>query len=269
MATRPASKLIDLAGMLDEADLEIIGKAEREQLLIGWNQTRSDYPSEQTIHELFERQMEQTPDRTAVAFEEEQLSYAELNGRANRLANYLRRLGVGPDTRVGILMERSVEMVVGVLGVLKAGGAYAPLDPAYPEERLAFMIEDAKVRVMLTQERLLVVLPECQCQAVCLDSGWDEIAKQSDENPVNVAQPDNLAYVIYTSGSTGRPKGVAVTHRNVARLVKETNYARFDPDEVFLQLAPITFDASTFELWGCLLNGARLAVFPAAAPSLE
>src|SRR5262249_8179531 len=155
--------------------------------------------------------------------------YSELNERANRLAHYLRGLGVRPDTRVGVLMERSVDMVVGVLGVLKAGGAYAPLDPAYPEERLAFMMEDAEARVGLTQERLLGVLPGYQRRGVCLDNEWEEIATQSDENPVNVAWPDNLAYVIYTSGSTGRPKGVAVTHRNVARLVKETNYARFDP----------------------------------------
>jgi amino acid adenylation domain-containing protein len=250
------------------SELELLAEAEREQLLVEWNRTRSDYPREQSIHELFERQVGLAPEQTAVVFEEEQLSYEELNWRANRIANYLRRLGVRPDTRVGVLMERSVEMVVGMLGVLKAGGAYAPLDPAYPEERLAFMIEEAKVQVMLTQERLLRVLPECQCQAVCLDKEWEEIAKQSDENPVNVAGPDNLAYVIYTSGSTGRPKGVAVTHRNVARLVKETNYARFDPDEVFLQMAPITFDASTFELWGCLLNGARLVVFPPHKPSL-
>jgi amino acid adenylation domain-containing protein len=268
MTTRPASKLIDLAGRLEEVDLEVIGKAEREQLLAEWNRTQSDYPREQSIYELFERQVELTPDRTAVAFGDEQLSYAELNGRANQLAHYLRGLGVRPDTRVGVLMERSVEMVVGVLGVLKAGGAYAPLDPAYPEERLAFMIEDAKVQVMLAQERLLGALPKYQCQAVCLDSGWDEMAEQSAENPVNVARPDNLAYVIYTSGSTGRPKGVAVTHRNVVRLVKGADYARFDPDEVFLQLAPITFDASTFELWGCLLNGARLVIFPPLKPSL-
>jgi len=160
-------------------------------------------------------------------------------------------------------------MFVGLLGILKAGGAYLPLDPAYPRERLALMLKDAGAPVLLTQETLRERLPDLQVKVIALDTDWRAIAKESEANPDNKSTDDNLAYVIYTSGSTGIPKGISVVHRGIVRLVKETNYARFGPEEVFLQFAPISFDASTFEVWGSLLNGARLAVILPVLPSLE
>jgi len=251
------------------SDLPRLTEAEREQLLVEWNQTRTDYPKDAGIHQLFEAQVEQTPEAVAVVFEGQQLTYRELNRRANQLAHYLRKQGVGPEALVGICLERSIETVVALLGILKAGGAYVPLDPAYPKERLSFMLEDTQVPVLLTQQRLIGKLPEHRAQVICLDTGWQAIAQESEENPISGTTAENLAYVIYTSGSTGRPKGVAVPHRGVVRLVKNTNYVNLSSDEVFLQFAPISFDASTFEVWGCLLNGARLVVFPAHTPSLD
>ncbi len=202
-------------------------------------------------------------------FEDQQLTYGELNGRANHLAHYLRSLGVGPEVLVGICVERSLEMVVGLLAILKAGGAYVPLDPAYPIERLALMMEETQVKVLLTQPSLMEKLPSNPAQLVCLDTDSEAIKLESKTNLSNSVTAENLAYVMYTSGSTGRPKGVSVIHRGVVRLVKETNYANFTAEEVFLQLAPISFDASTFEIWCSLLNGARLIIFPEQTPSPE
>ena len=168
------------------------------------------------VHELFEMQVELTPDALAVLFEERHLNYRELNRRSNQLAHYLRKLGVGPEVLVGFCVERSLEMVVGILGILKAGGAYVPLDPAYPMERLAFMLEDAQVTVLLTQQRLLERLaahPLPQGRVVCLDADWESITQESEQNLQSGAVSENLAYVIYTSGSTGRPKGAMIRHR--------------------------------------------------------
>ncbi|HEV2859768.1 MAG TPA: amino acid adenylation domain-containing protein, partial [Pyrinomonadaceae bacterium] len=242
------------------ADLPLLTESESRRLLSELNETATDYPRGACIHELFERRAGETPDAVALIFGGERLTYAELNGRANRLAHHLINMGVGPEMCVGVMLDRSVEMVVALLGVLKAGGAYVPLDPAYPDERLAFMVEDAMLLVMLTQERHLD--SAFAQQVICLDSDWDSIAAESAENPPRRADADSLAYVVYTSGSTGRPKGVCVPHRGVVRLVCRTNYADIAPDDVFLQLAPVTFDASAFEIWGALLNGARLAVMP-------
>jgi amino acid adenylation domain-containing protein len=249
--------------------LELLDEAERDQLLVRWNQTRTDYPRQLCIHQLFEAQAASTPDAIAVLFEDSQLTYAELNRRANQLAHYLRGTGVSREVSVGLCLERSAEMAVALLGILKAGGAYVPLDPQYPLERLAVMIDDAAITVLLTQENLLDALPARPLHVVCIDSDWKAIAGQSEQSPQCHASADNLAYIIYTSGSTGQPKGIGVTHRNVVRLVKETNYATFDVDEVFLQLAPISFDAATFEIWGALLNGGRLAVAPPHSLTLE
>ena len=177
----------------------------------------------QTIHERFERQAAATPDAIAVSFNDERLTYRELNARANRLAHHLRSLGVGPETCVGILVERSHEMVVTILGVLKAGGCYLPLDPAYPMERLSFMLEDARASLLLTSEASSAMMFERHVPVVCLDRDLEEIAAQSTENLPPVASAENLAYVIYTSGSTGQPKGVAVSHANVARLFDTTH----------------------------------------------
>jgi len=252
------------------SELRLITDAERGQLLEGWNQTETAYPGDACIHELFEEQVERTPDAVALVYADEQITYRELNERANRLAHYLSRLGVGPEALVGVCVERSVEMVVGLLGILKAGGAYLPLDPQYPKERLSFMLRDAGVQVLLTQQRLLEQLPtDSSAQVICLDTDWQSIKGEPDTNPTINVSAENLAYVIYTSGSTGIPKGVGALHQGVVRLVKETNYAELNEAEVFLQLAPLSFDASTFEVWGSLLNGARLVIPPPSALSLE
>jgi aspartate racemase len=265
--------------------LKLLPDPERRQLLAEWNNTRTNYPRGKTIPQLFEEQVEQRPEAAAVVFEGRQLTYRELNERANRLAHYLQRLGVGPEVLVAVCLERSLEMIVALLGILKAGGAYVSLDPTYPKERLAFMLEDTRAPVLLTQEKLRPLLPDLSSRTyqhsalnsqpstlnlVCLEKGWEGIARESLAAPVGPgsAGAENLAYVSYTSGSTGRPKGVCVTHQGVVRLVRETNYARFGPDEVWLQLAPISFDASTLEIWGALLNGGRLIVAAPTTPSL-
>jgi amino acid adenylation domain-containing protein len=239
--------------------LPLLIETERHRLLVEWNDTTTKYPRDRCVHELFEEQVQRTPDAVAV-IGDERLTYRELNRRANRLAHHLRKLGVGPEVLVGICVERSVEMVVGLLGILKAGGAYVPLNPAYPKERLSFMIEETQAPVLLTQRRLAKGLPEHGARVVCLDADWPVIARESEENLDSGAKADNLAYVTYTSGSTGVPKGVMVEHRPVVRLTKNTNYLQFRPDDVFLQLAPLTFDASTLEIWGPLLNGGRLTL---------
>jgi amino acid adenylation domain-containing protein len=251
------------------SELTLLTEEERRRVLEEWNATDSEFPRGRCIHQLFEEQAARAPEAVAVTFGERELTYGELNERANRLGNYLRGLGVGPETPVGLCVERSIELVVGMLGILKAGGTYVPLDPKYPMERLAFMLEDSAVLVLLTQEALLDALPANWIQVVCLDTGWEEIGKSSAENPVNHTTAECLAYLMYTSGSTGRPKGAGITHRAVVRLVRQTRYANFGPDEVFLQLAPISFDASTFEVWGSLLNLGRLVLMPPGAPTLE
>ena len=250
------------------SELPLLAPEERHQLLVGWNATATDYPRAACVHELFAAEAAKTPGAVALVFGGASLTYGQLNARANQLAHHLRALGVGPETPVGLCAERSLELIVGMLGILKAGGAYVPLDPAYPRERLALMLNDACSPVLLTQERLLAALPAHPAKVVCLDADWPAIAAHDAGNPASGTAPGNLAYVMYTSGSTGTPKGVSVTHRNVVRLVKATNYAAFGPDEVFLQLAPASFDAATFEVWGSLCNGARLVVMPPETPSL-
>jgi aspartate racemase len=242
---------------------------ERRRLLAQFNDTQTPYPADSCVHELFERQTEAMPDRVAVVCGDETLTYSELNRRANRLAHYLRRLGAGPETLVALSMRRSLDLIVSTLGILKAGGAYLPLDAHYPAERIAFMLEDANAPILLTEESLLHKLPANNSNIVCIEREAETISRCDSRNPESGAKADNLAYVMYTSGSTGRPKGVMVEHRSIVRLVRNTNYADFTSDQVFLQFAPMTFDASTFEIWGALLNGARLAIMPDSAPSLE
>ena len=249
--------------------LPLLTSVEQQQLLVEWNDTAAVYPKDQCIHQLFEEQVELTPDAVAVVFEKQQLTYLQLNTRANQLAHYLQSLGVKSEVLVGICVERSVEMVVGLLGILKAGGAYVPLDPNYPAERLSYMLNDSGVEVLLTQQELLSSLPSSTAQTVCLDRDWGVIELQSQFNLNTAIGSDNLAYVIYTSGSTGQPKGTCIIHRGVVRLVRGNNYAHLSQTEVFLQLAPISFDASTFEIWGSLLNGGKLVVFPSQRPSLQ
>ncbi|MGH7770385.1 MAG: non-ribosomal peptide synthetase [Candidatus Binatia bacterium] len=244
------------------SDLAILTDGEKRRLLIDWNDTERDYPRNKTVHELFEAQAERTPDAVAAVLGDAQLTYGELNRRSNRLAHYLRKLGVGPDVMVGICIERSLETIVGLLAILKAGGAYVPLDPSYPEERLAFMLEDIQATVLLTEQKLLQHFPACSPRVVCLDRDGEEIARQPHENLEDRTTPDNLAYVIYTSGSTGKPKGVEIPHRAITRLLFGVDYVRLDASQTFLHLAPISFDASTFEIWGALLHGAK-CVLPA------
>ncbi|GAB1543385.1 hypothetical protein NUACC21_60590 [Scytonema sp. NUACC21] len=253
------------------SDLPLLTEAERLTLVEEWNPTGVDYPQNLCIHQLFEAQVERIPDAVAVTFEDQQLTYLELNQRANQLAHYLRSLGVKPDSLVGLCVERSLEMVVGLLAILKAGGAYVPLDPAYPQERLAFMLEDSQALVLLTQQQLLQKLPKHKARVVCLDSNWETNASStafpnalhSLENPTSKVTPDNLAYVIYTSGSTGKPKGVLVNHSNVLRLFEATDsWFHFDERDVCTLFHSYAFDFSVWELWSALLHGGRLVVVP-------
>jgi len=198
------------------AELQLLTRREREQVLVEWNDTARDYPQDLCLHEMFETQVERTPERIAAVHTDEELSYRELNARANKLARYLRKLGVGPETCVGVLMERSLEMLVGLLGILKAGGAYVALDPEYPQERLAFMLADSGARVLLTQQRLVKLVPAHQTRLICVDTDGQAIDAESAENLPCDVSVRNLAYVIYTSGSTGWPKGTAIEHRGAA-----------------------------------------------------
>ncbi len=242
--------------------LPLLTQPEQQQLLVEWNNTQVEYRQDKCIHRLFEEQVERTPNAVAVVYENQQLTYQQLNCRANQLAHYLRSLGVGADVLVGLCVERSLEMVVGLLGILKAGGAYVPLDPEYPTERLSFMLEDAQVPVLLTQQQLVESLPN-EARVVCLDSDWEKIAQKSESNPENTATPSNLAYVIYTSGSTGKPKGVLVNHSNVVRLFAATNsWYHFNSQDVWTLFHSYAFDFSVWEIWGALLYGGRLVVVP-------
>jgi amino acid adenylation domain-containing protein len=250
-------------------ELPLLREVERQQLLVEWNSTQTDYPQDKCIHQLFEQQVARTPDAVAVVFDNQQLTYSELNCRANQLAHHLKSLGVGADVLVGLCVERSPLMIVGMLGILKAGGAYVPLDPEYPQARLSFMLEDAQVRVLLTQHSLLDRLPEHTAQHVCLDTDAHLIEKFTQDNAIAFVQANNLAYVMYTSGSTGQPKGVEVVHRSVNRLLFGVNYVELDATQRFLQLAPISFDASTFEIWGALLHGAKCVLFPGSIPTSQ
>ncbi len=236
---------------------------ERRRVLVEWNDTYMDYPGDVCLHQLFEAQEAKTPNALAVVFEGAQLTYRELNRRANNLAHYLQRLGVGPEVLVGIFMERSLEMIIGIYGTLKAGGAYVPLDPEYPMERVAFMLEDTNVSVLLTQERLVAGLPEHGAKLLCVDADRLDISKESADNPVSGTTADNLAYVIYTSGSTGKPKGVMNCHRGVCnRLLWMQEAYKLSESDSVLQKTPFSFDVSVWEFFWPLLVGARLIVAP-------
>ncbi|HEX5760996.1 MAG TPA: amino acid adenylation domain-containing protein [Thermoanaerobaculia bacterium] len=250
-------------------DLPLLTVEEQVELTVGRNRPGADYPRERCVHELVAEQAARRPDAVALVWDGGAMTYGELTARANQLARRLRRLGIGAETRIGVCLERSPELVVALLGVLAAGGAYLPLDPEYPAERLATMLEDGEVPVLVTVERLLDVLPPHAARTLCLDREQEALAAESAAPLDEVATPESLAYVLYTSGSTGRPKGVAVPHRGIVRLVKQDAFGDLGEDEVFLLLAPIPFDASTFELWGALANGARLVLFPPHTPSLE
>ncbi|NEO38508.1 MAG: amino acid adenylation domain-containing protein [Moorea sp. SIOASIH] len=239
--------------------LSLMTEPELDQILIEWNNTKTDYPTDKCIHQLFEDQVEKTPDAVAVVFEQQKLTYSQLNTKANQLAHYLQTLGVKPEMLVGICVERSVEMVVGLLAILKAEGAYVPLDPAYPQERLEYMFADSQVSVLLTQEQLLAQLPQHQAQVVFLDKDWEKIATETPEKVESEVSPQNLAYVIYTSGSTGKPKGVLVEHKGLCNLATVQIQAfQVNSNSRVLQFASLSFDASISEIVMALGSGASL-----------
>src|SRR5256714_1411678 len=243
--------------------LPLLTPAEREQILVAWNRTAATYPPDRCVHELFEAQVERTPDAVAVACQHEQVTYRELNQRANQVAHHLRALGVGPEVCVGICMERSLEFAAGLLGILKAGGVYVPLDPDYPRERLAVMLEETRVRVLLTQERLAAGLPTHEAQVICLDADEAAIARECTANPVSEVGADNLAYIIFTSGTTAGPRGVLIPHRALA------NHSRalidrygLGPADRVLQFAALNFDVALEEIVPSWLSGATVVFRP-------
>jgi len=267
-------------------DLTMLPEEERRQTLVEWNRwlphapdpaaqpPSFDYP-DRCVHELFEEEVARRPEAIALVHESRTLTYRALNEAADVLANRLRALGIQPESPVAICMERSPEAIIAMLAVLKSGGAYVPIDPAYPADRLRFMLEDLDTPVLLTQRRVLSRLPASAAAVFCVDDAdpftgaAHDVAPQRAKREGGDGGPDRLAYIMYTSGSTGRPKGVEVTHRGIVRLVRNTNWVRFDEDEVVLQVVSLSFDPSALEIWGCLLNGGRLVLHPSRTPSLE
>ncbi|MFS0516453.1 amino acid adenylation domain-containing protein [Nostoc sp. UIC 10607] len=243
------------------SQLPLLTASEQQQLLVEWNSTQVDYPQDKCIHQLFEEQVERSPDAIAVVFEDQQLTYQELNQRANQLAHHLQKLGVGPEVLVGICIERSLEMVIGLLGILKAGGAYVPIDPDYPQQRLTFFLQDCQTKILLTQDKFKQTLPRQEIQLICLDSEWATIAQELSDNPVTGIAAHNLAYVIYTSGSTGVPKGAMNTHVGVCNrlLWMQDTYQLTQADRI-LQKTPFSFDVSVWEFFWPLFTGACLVV---------
>ena len=242
-------------------ELEILTGANRRKLLIEWNNTRTDGSDQPCIHRSFETQAQRYPDTVALILEDHQITYRELNERSNQLAHYLRTAGVGPETRVAICMERSLEMIIGILGVLKAGGAYLPLDPTYPTERLAYILEESQPVALLIQGEAEDNLPPTWAQVIRLDSDWGLIAEQASENPVGELFPENLAYMIYTSGSTGLPKGVLVSHAGISNLALAQNlHFQIGRSSRLLQFASPSFDASVSEIFTSLVSGASLVL---------
>lgn len=243
------------------SDLSLLSESELEKLLVAWNDTAAEFSNDACVHELFEAQVARTPDAVAVEFQGEQLTYRELNARANQLARYLAKQGVGPEVLVGVCVERSPEMLISILAVLKAGGAYVPLDPTYPSERIAFMIEDARLSLLLTQDRLVKDIPACGARLIPVDRDAEIIARESEQNPVIEITPRNLAYVIYTSGSTGNPKGVQLEHRSLVNFVEAAVAAyEIKPSDRVLQFASLSFDLSAEEIYPALICGATVVL---------
>ena len=252
------------------SDFPLLTEAEEQQLLFTWNQTQAAYPQELCLHTLIEAQVERTPTTEALVVERQSLTYDELNCRANQLAHYLQTVGVGSDVLVGLCMERSVEMVVALLGVLKAGGAYVPLDPDYPQERLDFMLQDSQAAVLLTQAHLSQRFQDTRAKVICLDQEAALLAQEKSTNPRVSSSPEHLAYVIYTSGSTGQPKGVMITHRCVVNfLCTIKQKPGLSAADTFFSLTTLSFDIAALELFLPLIVGARLALSRTSAADTE
>jgi amino acid adenylation domain-containing protein len=253
------------------SELPLLPPAEEARVLREWSGRRTGYPRDRSLVELFAERAAERGDAPAVRFGGQEIGYRELDRRAARIAHRLRELGVGRGTPVALAVERSAELVPAVLGILGAGGFYVPLDAGYPKERLAFMLADSGAPVVVAERSLLDRLPETPARVLCLDDPEEaaRLAALPAARPAVELGGEDAAYLVYTSGSTGRPKGVVVPHRAVARLVLEADFARFGPDETFLQLAPLSFDAATLELWAPLLTGGRLVVAPPGPPTLE
>jgi amino acid adenylation domain-containing protein len=244
--------------------LSILPAEERQQVLVSWNQSAGRERVDRCIHQLFEEQCARTPDAIAVQFQDRTLTYRELNARANQLARHLHRLGVEPDSRVGLCVHRSPEMMVGLLGIMKASGAYVPLDPTYPRDRIEFMLQDGGVGVLVTQESLLESLSSEQARILCIDRDWESVAQESAENPQFEVSSTNLSYVIFTSGSTGRPKGVQLEHRNVVNFINSVRRLfEVGEHDTYLGVASMSFDASVLDFYLPLSVGARLVIVDA------
>jgi amino acid adenylation domain-containing protein/non-ribosomal peptide synthase protein (TIGR01720 family) len=246
------------------AELDILSPIERSQLLFKFNNTKTAEPEYQCVHHWFESQVECTPDKIAVVYENQQLTYTHLNQRANQLAHHLQQLGVGPEVLVGICVERSLDMVVGVLGILKAGGAYVPIDPTYPKERLAFILEDTQAPVLLTQQRLLEILPKNGGEVICLDVDFEKFAStQTVSNPSSKTNSDNLAYIIYTSGSTGKPKGTLIHHKGLVNYLSWCTQAyKVNQGGGTIVHSPLGFDLTITSLFSPLLVGSQVELLP-------
>ncbi len=241
--------------------LPLLTNAERQQILVEWNNTRRDYPRDAIVHELFEAQVHRTPDAVAMKFEEQEFTYRELNRQSNQLAHHLQKLGVGPEVLVGLHMERSPGMIIALLAILKAGGAYVPLDPNYPFERLALILKDSQIRFVLSQHDLPESLGKLASTVIHPASEWDILSDESEETPTTELTPDNFAYVIYTSGSTGRPKGVGITHRALTNFATyAANAFELEPNDCVLQFASLNFDTAVEEIFPCLLRGGTLVL---------
>ncbi|MFN6462897.1 MAG: amino acid adenylation domain-containing protein [Nostoc sp. DedVER02] len=263
-----------LLGMADNlqqyiSQLSLLSAEEEKEIIKLENHQENNSINYKCIHALFEVQVEKSSDAIAVAYQQEHLTYWELNNRANQLARYLKSLGVKPEVRVGICVERSLEMVIGILAILKAGGAYVPLDPGYPAERLAFMLEDVQAPILLTQTHLQNRLPLNNQTVVNLDTDWEIIGQYSQDNLPSEVNPENLAYIIYTSGSTGTPKGTEVPHRSILGFMFGVDYIQLDANQIWLQHSSISWDASALELWTPLLYGGRCVLYPERIPTQE
>jgi amino acid adenylation domain-containing protein len=240
------------------ANLPFLSEVELNRVTVEWNKTQGENPETKCVHQIFETKVQQYPDAIALNFANDRITYQELNNRSNKLARHLQKLGVGAEVLVGICIPQSIDTIVGLLAILKAGGAYVPLDPSYPQERLNFMLADARVAVLLTQSNSIDRFQDFTNPIVSIDLDWENISQKRADNLQCASNSDHLAYVIYTSGSTGQPKGVAVTHKAINRLVCNPNYIKLEPCNKVAQAANISFDAATFEIWGALLNGGEL-----------